>query len=738
MTPLDPPAPASPSDPNPLIEHLTGALGRAESPADLLIAATRCAAQVLGAAVHNSSLFFIDAKAPITCGFLLNRHTVGADRLYRPYRLEIELGERIKNASSPFLSTSLALPLLVDVQASLEPDRAHNFLLVPVRDAKGPTGLWIIPLKTSLAIDQAAAAALMKLGEEMAGALRRVYRQTRDRHRMAQLEDLHEHLMPLMVATDRGLLINRLLQVLSRHFAFSRVFLSLVNQESQSLRCEMHSGFETLFIPATIPLSQSENLFVGLLNQGRVALFESELGNVPPELSAFGEDPDAERIVVIPLRIDRKPLGFIYADQRRHDGHPLFPSVIDVMAQLASAALENLDLRRRAEERAETDPLTGLHNRYFMDKVLNLEIPRIRRYNHPLSVLMIDLLDFKRTNDTYGHQFGDYVLRETAQLIQANVRRPDIVIRYGGDEFVVLMVNTTYEQATLVRRRIEEAFIERNRLQSDESRMINISIGLKSADADCVSQLFHQADMAMYEEKARQKRRKLIEALVEGSLERIEAADRVVGSLWNMLQRKAPYYPDHARRVTHLALRIARLISLGAGEREILALAAMLHDVGKVSIPTPILQKDTPLTHGERLAMRHHPQLGEEFFEGIEHLEPIRPLIRTHHERYDGRLDGDYPAYPDGLVGQIIPLGGRIIRLAESIDGIIFGRSYRAGLGEDRARAIIEVEAGRSFDPDLARSLLAQSNWTAGLGDPAAILALLNAPDPAGDCQPLA
>jgi GAF domain-containing protein len=80
--------------------------------------------------------------------------------------------------------------------------------------------------------------------------------------------------------------------------------------------------------------------------------------------------------------------------------------VLDVLGRLTSAALENLDLRRRAEERAETDPLTGLHNRYFMDKVLALEIPRIRRYNHPLSVLMIDLLDFKRTNDTHGHQGG--------------------------------------------------------------------------------------------------------------------------------------------------------------------------------------------------------------------------------------------------------------------------------------------------------------------------------------------
>src|SRR6185295_16427227 len=151
-----------------------------------------------------------------------------------------------------------------------------------------------------------------------------------------------------------------------------------------------------------------------------------------------------------------------------------------------------------------------------LDKILEIEVPRVKRYNTPISLLMIDLVDFKHINDHYGHQFGDFILRETANLLLAAVRRGDVVVRFGGDEFVVLMVNTSQDQAMLVRERVERAFIERNRMQTSDSTAIHISMGLRSAGADDIDGLLHEADMAMYAHKSRQTRRHLLEALITG------------------------------------------------------------------------------------------------------------------------------------------------------------------------------------------------------------------------------
>jgi HD-GYP domain-containing protein (c-di-GMP phosphodiesterase class II) len=229
----------------------------------------------------------------------------------------------------------------------------------------------------------------------------------------------------------------------------------------------------------------------------------------------------------------------------------------------------------------------------------------------------------------------------------------------------------------------------------------------------------------MYAHKARQKQRQLVRALLDGRLDRIEAADKVVGSLCNMLYKKAPHYPDHARRVTHLALLVARRIGLPDEEYGALTLAALLHDVGKVSLPTEILRKTGPLTPGETQAMRHHPVLGEEFFEGIDHLEPLRPLIRAHHERFDGAMHGDNPGYPDGLSGERIPLCSRILKLAERVDALLNADDIGNPRSIEQVVEAIRADAGKALDPRLTRMLLADPDWHCRLGDPDRIAQLL-------------
>ncbi|MCE5228729.1 diguanylate cyclase [bacterium] len=650
-------------------------------------------------------------------------------RLFRPFVLSDELEQAI--AASPGEPFLFKLPpdRLVNPAdpPAMEPlQKPAHSLIVPLIGGLGADAVLWIAVDPGAQLGPGQAEGLKQLGAAIRRVINRIMRHEELESQNDQMRKLHEMMHRAMIVTDRQTMLGMFMTIMNRQFNMTRIYIALVNPESNVLRGEVETGFSQPLKPRAVPAEEGRNRFVAAMRQGEALLLDSRPHDYL--ISFLGDETQiepAERGVLLPLVIGLKPLGIIYADQPRHDGTPLYKPVLDTFARLAAAAMENLILRTHAEHRAETDPLTGLHNRYFLDRVLELEIPRVKRYNTPISLLMIDLCDFKRTNDTYGHPFGDFVLRETAKILQAHVRAHDVVVRYGGDEFVVLMANTNHEQAELVRRRIEGAFIERNHHQTDERMMISISLGLRSADANSIENLIYDADQAMYAQKARQKRVQLIHALLTDNLERVEAADRVVGSLCNMLWRKAPYYPQHARRVAHLALKIGKVLALSADEMETLALAALLHDIGKASLPADILQKSEEHTPAEVEALRHHPELGEQFFQGIEHLEPVRPLIRSHHERYDSELSGPYPSYPDGLAGEWIPLGARILRLAEMADTMLEDRPYRKAPGLEAAEKTLRAESGKAFDPRLVGILLGDPKWHEGLGKPEEIAELI-------------
>ncbi|MCL5269988.1 MAG: diguanylate cyclase [bacterium] len=677
----------------------------------------------------GENLILVLESAPPPSAWVAHVTTVHKGRCFRPFALAPALGAVAARGREPVLLPGAPVEHLeTAAHASLSLDASlETTVAVPVRAQGGTLGLWLLGLRKTLdALPDSLRRDLAVAADSLGLALGRAIRFELLGLENAQNQYLNEAMARAATTAEKSAMLSEFLAILTRYFGFTRVLIAFVNEEAQVLRSELHTGFDTTFQPFTISLGDTGNFFIAAILASEAVIYDARRTGFPANFPQLDRIDRLERAAVFPLRVGSAPLGLIYADQLVLDGTPYFQSVFQGFARLASVAVENLIQRTSAERRAETDALTGLNNRAYLDRILEIEIPRVKRYNHPISLLMIDLCDFKNINDTYGHQFGDYILRETAALIQANVRRPDVAVRYGGDEFVVLMVNTTYEQAERVRDRIERAFVERNRLQTDERMVINISLGLRAADAHSIEGLLYDADMAMYAHKAEQLRAQLLKALIVGNIEKIEKANRVVGSLCNMLYKKEPYYCDHSRRVAHLALVVARRIGLPAHELVILALAALLHDVGKVSIPTEILQKTDPLTESEREAMRHHPALGEEFFEGIEHLEPIRPIIRSHHERFDGDLTGRHPGYPDGLSGQRIPLGARILHLAECADGMLSGRPYRTSIPAATVTHVLRQEAGKSFEPRLVEVLLADQDWYRGLGNADAIENLLS------------
>jgi diguanylate cyclase (GGDEF)-like protein len=695
-------------------------------------------ADVLGDGRLLQSVVLSLSEPSSLLGLLIDDASLRKESYCRPYRFVPALSELLASAE-PAHVLPQGLALLLEDPAedldSLVPGAVN--LLFPLRKNRTPWGAWVIELAPPAKPDAYARQAierLLPLAEAIALVFGRVLETHLAAERHRQLVRANEALLRALAAVHREDALGRLLDLMTRRFGMDRACVMAINPTTRRLQSLLHTGFEAGEPPLPDEPGTRRDFLERAAAQDKPIVFESAQGPLPQALPPDLGQTWPERAVLIPLRVGSRPIGLIHADQARHDGRPLFPEVLGLVGQMAAQALENVSRRAIAERRAETDPLTGLYNRHFLNRALEMEIPRVKRYNHPISLLMIDLCDFKQTNDAHGHQFGDYILRETAHLLQANVRRPDCVIRYGGDEFLVLMVNTAERQARLVRERIERAFVERNRLLSDPRMTIRISIGLRSADANNIESMIHDADMAMYAEKARQKRHQLIHALLAGNLERIEAADKVVGSLSNLLFKKAPYYLEHARRVTHLSLLVAR--SLGGFQEdqiETLALAALLHDVGKVSLPAELIRKPAALTPAEQRALRHHPVLGEEFFQGIEHLEPLRPIIRCHHERFDGVVSGDYPGYPDGLAGEDIPLGARVLKLAESVDGLLFDRPYRPALPIEQALEVLRQEAGRSFDPRLASLLLDNLDWRDDLGNIERICHLLDdQDDPSG------
>lgn len=423
-----------------------------------------------------------------------------------------------------------------------------------------------------------------------------------------------------------------------------------------------------------------------------------------------GQNPPFRQGLVVPLISREELLGVLML--LATSARPSLKSVcsleaLRLFATQSALALQNARRHAEVERLAETDALTGVRNRYHFERALRREIARVRRHRHPISLLMVDVCDFKRVNDTYGHLAGDAILRTVARLLEMTVRESDIVARFGGDEFVVLMPDTSESKARLVQARITHAAESHNASAAPRQRFV-LSMGLKSALDFSPQALIDEADRAMYQDKDLRVRRRMIEALLSNNMRDVEELDKTLAAVLGMLQQKEPFYFGHAVRVMQSAVRIARQMDLGDEFVESLSLAALLHDVGKVAMQANILNKPGPLTPEEFEVIKTHPALGAELAAANDRLIELRQTIRSHHERWDGRTYGDFPGYPDGLCGEQIPLAARIIRVADSFDSMVSDRPYRKGLAAEIALEAIKQERGQALDPQVVDVFLMQ------------------------------
>lgn len=357
----------------------------------------------------------------------------------------------------------------------------------------------------------------------------------------------------------------------------------------------------------------------------------------------------------------------------------------------------------RAMRLALTDPLTGLGNHRHFHERLQRELVAAEEATEPLSLCLIDVDDFKRINDHYGHPAGDRVLSEVA----TRLRQGGEAFRLGGDEFAVLL--PVHDEPTALSA--ANSIIERLRaMELEHNEQITVSAGVATFPVQGVGrdELIRLADSALYWAKEHGKNRVRVyrpEVVELAELKKLASgADRAArfraaASLAKAVDARDVYSGSHSERVAELAVRVAERMGLTQELVELTRLAASLHDLGKLAIPEEILRKPGPLTDPERLVLERHPQIGYRMLESLG-VTPVAEWVLHHHERWDGT------GYPDGLHGEDIPLGARIIFVADAFDAMTNDRVYRSRLTLEAAVEELESCAGTQFDPDAVAALV--------------------------------
>ncbi len=370
---------------------------------------------------------------------------------------------------------------------------------------------------------------------------------------------------------------------------------------------------------------------------------------------------------------------------------------LEAIADLATVACHNAETYHQVQQAARTDALTGLLNHGAMQVRVREEIARARRDGAPLSFVIIDLDDFKRVNDVRGHQAGDELLRQVAAVLHGELRPYDVVARYGGDEFVLLLPGSDENDACMVAERVRDA-VEREQVGACS---LGVAEWHEPLDADG---LLEHADRALLLAKRTGKGRVAVaNADVERELAMMQAqhgSPAAVQALAAAIEERDNYTNEHSEEVVHMARGVAMILGLAAEQVERIAHAALLHDVGKLAVPDEILHKGGPLTPEEWAVMAEHPVAGERILLRIPDLAAIAPVVRHEHEHWNGS------GYPDRLRERKIPIGSRIILVCDAYHAMLTDRPYRAALTEEQAAAELRACAGRQFDPDVVEALL--------------------------------
>jgi len=359
-----------------------------------------------------------------------------------------------------------------------------------------------------------------------------------------------------------------------------------------------------------------------------------------------------------------------------HSG-PLIVNGQKVLYSIIHDITDRIERENEIQYLSFHDQLTGLYNRRFYETELKrLDRPR----NLPISIIMGDVNGLKLVNDAFGHGEGDQLLLLVSNILKNTCREDDIISRVGGDEFVVLLPKTTYDDAYAMVQRMKDSEEDFNLHGLEIS--VSFGVATKTNESTSMVTVFREAEDSMYKNKFFESRK------LKGNM-----IDTIMKTLYEKNSRER----NHSERVSVLCQKMAKVLSFNHELVNEIGVAGLLHDIGKITLDEIILSKKGFLDDDEWVQMKKHPEASYKILISVNGLETIAEYVLSHHERWDGR------GYPNQIAGDEIPFFSRIIALADAFDAMVGERTYRKSLSIDEALLEIEKNAGTQFDPKLAK-----------------------------------
>jgi diguanylate cyclase (GGDEF)-like protein/putative nucleotidyltransferase with HDIG domain len=510
-------------------------------------------------------------------------------------------------------------------------------------------------------------------------------------------------------------------------------------------------------------LGQRIPLGKGLIGQvarnGQLAAYNA---NIPADAGFKPLLPDTLAAIALPVFYADQLHGILYVESSQPaDFSEEEVLLLRTLADLIAGALHNSLSFQKAQEQAITDGLTSVKTHRFFMEALSAEWKRSTRAGRSFALVLMDLDRFKFVNDFYGHLEGDLVLQRVGHILETNCRRSDVVARYGGDEFVILMPETNMEHARQLASKLR-GWVSADPLLREKNISASFGIACYPLHGSSPQELIQVADASMYLSKhqggnavstadhfdpneAKKWKRDVLEAYLGVTLKRLfatgpEAFEEIysrlkqfteslaategsnganeaaaisqgpqalpqtvldtVTSLAFAIDAKDHYTQGHSQKVSAYASLIAEALGLNDLEIEEIRLGGVLHDIGKVAIPENILNKNGPLNPDEWDTMKAHVTFGAKILEPLTPLARIREMVLHHHEFFDGS------GYPHAMAGEKIPLGARIIAVADAYDTITSDRTYKKARAAGEALAELERCANAQFDAKVVEAFV--------------------------------
>jgi diguanylate cyclase (GGDEF)-like protein len=554
---------------------------------------------------------------------------------------------------------------------------------------------------------------------------------TEEQRRARHLAFLNSISKMAISSEDAEQMMAGIVREVQKNFNYDHIGIGILDRATKGIEIKAEAGTTSQTLGRRIAVGSG---VLGKVARTGVSALVQSAG--PGQLA--GVLPESRAVLCLPISYGETLLGVLNVESRDENAFaPQDVLILNTLADLVATALHNSFVFQKLQQQSITDGLTGIKTRRFFWEALSSEWKRASRSGRPFSVVLIDLDKFKEVNDSLGHLEGDLVLTRVGRLLEQKCRQSNVVARYGGDEFIILMPETGIEQAQVLAERL------RLWLATDpmlEEHHITGSFGVASFPVHGFSMedLIRVADGGMYAAKhaggnqvstadafgeVSAVQRQLVSGYVGGFLQREhngpehleelvttlrklcgreddagpQAMKEAIEALSHAAELREPDAAGHGEQCGHYAGMIARGLNLSAQEVEDAAFAGRVHDVGKVFIADRILNKPGTLTEDEFALIKSHPQVGAAVLRAIPEIEHVAQAIESHHEAFDGS------GYPFGLKGEDIPLLGRILAVADAYANMTSDRSFALPKTDEQALAELEKLSGTRFDGMIVR-----------------------------------